>query len=174
MAQLKLRAAELGDAGRLAEIRREIVLDPDLTFTTHLPLAGEIEAEIALAKETSTPYLVLEDNGVVVGYATWKQFRPGPGYAHTVEHSLHLAPVARGQGGGRILIEALVDYARSCGVRTLIAGISGVNPGGIAFHGKMGFVEVARLRSVGYKAGRWLDLILMQRDLAPDNPANRD
>ena len=84
-------------------------------------------------------------------------------YARVKEHTIVRTRDAHGQGAGRALIEALCDHARQAGVHSMIAGVSGENTPGIAFHKAVGFTEVARLPEVGFKFGRWLDLVLMQR-----------
>jgi phosphinothricin acetyltransferase len=82
-----------------------------------------------------------------------------------MEHSVVLAPEARGAGLGRALMHALEEHARAAGVHCLIAGVSAENPSGLRFHGAIGFEEVARLPEVGFKNGRFLDLVLMQKML---------
>jgi L-amino acid N-acyltransferase len=82
-----------------------------------------------------------------------------------MEHTVLLAPDARGRGLGRALMRAVEDHARGAGVHSLFGGVSGANPEGRAFHLALGFAEVAVLREVGWKWGRWLDLHLMQKIL---------
>ena len=74
-----------------------------------------------------------------------------------------MAANARGRGVGRMLMQALEDHARASGMHSMIAGVSGENPGGVAFHDRLGYAQVAVLPQVGWKFGRWLDLILMQK-----------
>ena len=80
-----------------------------------------------------------------------------------MEHTVILSPDACGQGFGCALLHALEDYARNAGVHSLVAGISGENPAAVAFHKKMSFTRVALIPEVGWKFGRWMDLILMQK-----------
>lgn len=88
-----------------------------------------------------------------------------PGYRFTVEHTIHVAERAWGQGVGRALMMALVDHARAAGKRTMVAGIDGTNTGSVRFHARLGFREVGRLDGIGDKWGRRLDLVLMQHHL---------
>ena len=99
---------------------------------------------------------------MVLGFATWGQFRGGVGYRYTIENTVLLSPDARGKGLGRSLMSALIDRARAAGHHSMWAGISGENPDGVAFHAAMGFEEIAVLPEVGQKFGRWMDLTLMQ------------
>jgi phosphinothricin acetyltransferase len=105
------------------------------------------------------------DTGGVSGFVTYVQFRGGPGYAYTVEHSVHVAEGARGRGLGRALVAAAEARARGAGVHSMIAGVAGENADGAAFHAAIGYAEIARLPEVGWKFGRWHDLILMQKML---------
>src|SRR4029079_15022920 len=88
-----------------------------------------------------------------------------PGYAPTVEHSIHVREDCWGRGIGRSLIDALVAHARAEGKHVMVAGIDSENVGSIRFHERCGFVEVARMPGIGFKFGRWLTLVLLQRRL---------
>lgn len=111
------------------------------------------------------PVLVAEQQGVVVGYACFSDFRSYPGYRFTVEHSVHLAENYRGQGIGTKLVAALLPLASALGKHVMVAAIDAANLGSIRFHQRLGFKEVGRLPGVGYKFGRWLDLVFMQSTL---------
>lgn len=157
-----LRRARAADATAICAISNPIIRDTLITFTTEQKTPEGVAAEIAAR---GPAYLVGEIEGQVLGFASYGAFRAGPGYARSAEHSVQLAPQARGRGMGRALMARLADVAAENGVHVLVAGISGANPDGIAFHAALGFAKVGRLPEVGYKAGRWLDLVLMQKIL---------
>ena len=122
MAGVIIRPAKAGYVPALVQLRRAIVSDPVITFTTVAPGAADIGAEIDRAQAKGTPFLVADRNGLVVGFATWGPFRAGPGYRFTVEHSMHVIAAARGEGIGRALLETLIERATAAGIRTMIAG----------------------------------------------------
>lgn len=157
-----IRAAQSEDAGAIADLVNPVIRDTAITFTTAEKDPADLAAAIARAPGT---FQVAEVDGAVVGYATYFQFRGGPGYAHTMEHSITLAPAARGRGIGRPLMAALEGHARAAGAHSLFAGVSAENPAGVAFHTAIGFRQVAVLPQVGFKFGRWMDLVLLQKFL---------
>nr|WP_246849301.1 GNAT family N-acetyltransferase [Rubellimicrobium arenae] len=139
---------------------------PVIRDTTHIFHTTErSEDEIAALAQGADPFLVWEEGGQVLGFARCFPFRAGNGYAQTVEHTILLRPDARGRGIGRRLIDALADTAAAQGKHTMWGAISAENAAGIAFHAACGFREHGRLPEVGYKFGRWLDLVLMGRRL---------
>lgn len=111
------------------------------------------------------PLLVAEDADATLGFASYGSFRQRPAYARTVEHSVYVAAAARGRGVGRLLLETIVADARARGHHTMIGGVDAANEGSLAFHRAAGFVEAGRMREVGWKFERWLDLIFMQKML---------
>ena len=159
-----VRPAAAGDAGEVAAIANRLVRDTLVTFTTRARTVQEVADQIA---ERGPAFLVCEIGGAVAGYATHGAFRAGPGYARTCEHSLAVTEDARGRGAGRALMTRLMRVAADAGLHVMVAGISGANPGAVAFHAALGFAEVGRMPQVGRKNGRWLDLILMQKILDP-------
>lgn len=166
-----IRPAQPDDAAAICTISNALIRDSLVTFTTDLRSESDTRCQIDTAKGA---FLVAVEDGSVVGFASFGPFRGGPGYAHTKEHSIQLAPSARGRGIGRTLMTHLEEVAVSQGVHVLVAGISSANPAGIAFHTKLGFTETGRLPEVGRKSGQWLDLILMQKILRTANDfANR-
>jgi phosphinothricin acetyltransferase len=110
--------------------------------------------------------VAIDDDGAVLGYASFGQFRALAGYVATVEHSVFVAEGHQGRGVGQRLLDELVTRARHQGRRIMVAAIDADNHGSIRFHERNGFVEVGRLPGVGTKHGRPRDLVLLQRDLA--------
>ncbi len=162
-----LRPAAAADAGPIAALWNPVIRETAATFTTLEKTPEGLAAEIAARLADGKAFLLAEAQGTLLGFATYFQFRAGPGYAHTMEHTIILAPAARGRGVGRALMSGLEDHAQRAGVHALWAGVSAENPAGIAFHSAIGFTTIARLPEVGYKFGRWMDLVLMQKILAP-------
>lgn len=163
---MRIRPAQARDAGAVAAIWNPLIRDSATTFTTTLKTPEGLAAEFEACRVEGRAFLLAEGAaGEVLGFATYGQFRKGPGYAHTMEHSIILSDAARGRGIGRALMAALCDHAREAGVHSLIAGVSAENPAGAAFHEAVGFVQVARLPQVGRKFGRWMDLVVLQKFL---------
>lgn len=163
---MKIRPATEADCPAIAAIWNPTIRDTLITFTDVEQTPAHLAAMLAAKKAAGVPFLVAEDaDGAILGFATYGAFRKGPGYAATMEHSIMLASAAQGRGTGRALMQALEQAAQAAGVHSLIAGISGVNTGAIAFHRALGFAMVGHLPEVGFKAGQWLDLVLMQKIL---------
>ncbi len=159
---MSIRAACAQDATAVAMIWNFEIRDGVSTFNSVEKMPTEVQTLIADRKST---FLVAEHEGQVVGFATYSQFRGGVGYARTMEHTIYLSEAVRGLGLGRQLMQRLQDHARSQQVHCLIAGIGAENHDGIAFHAALGFVETGRLPKVGRKFSRWMDLVLMQKNL---------
>jgi phosphinothricin acetyltransferase len=115
--------------------------------------------------EAGFPILVAVAAGEVLGYASYGPFRPFDGYRQTVEHSVYVAEGARRRGVATALVEALEAEARRVGMHVMIGGIAADNAASLRLHEKLSFVETGRLPQVGWKFGRWLDLVFMQKAL---------
>lgn len=157
-----IRPATPADCAAIAAIWNPVIRDTAITFTTLEKTGAGLAATLAEKAAAGLPFLVAAEEEVL-GFATYGAFRSGPGYARTMEHTVVLGPAARGRGIGRALMAALEDHARARGVHSLIAGVSAENPAGRAFHAALGYAEIAVLPEVGFKFGRWMDLVLMQK-----------
>ncbi|SDE66175.1 GNAT family N-acetyltransferase [Auraticoccus monumenti] len=121
------------------------------------------------------PVLVVEVQGVVVGWSTFGPFRPKAGFQHTVEHSVYVADGHQGHGLGRALLQPLIEECRRRGVHAMVGGLDADNAGSLAFHRRLGFVEAGRLPQVGRKFDRWLNLVfaVLLLDEEDEAPAGR-
>jgi phosphinothricin acetyltransferase len=142
------------------EIRETLI-----TFNSAEKSYADMQSLLRQKRAENQPFLVAEQNDEIIGFATYGQFRGGIGYRHTAEHTVVLAPNARGKGTGRQLMSAIEEHAKMQGFHSMWAGVSGGNPDAVTFHKRVGYVEGALLPEVGFKFGRWLDLILMQKHL---------
>ena len=154
-----IRLARPEDAARIANIQNPVIRDTAITFNSQEKTAAEISEAI----HDLPCFMVAEEGAVVKGFASYLPFRRGIGYARTMEHTIVLAPEARGKGTGRALMGAVEDHARAAGVGSMWAGVSGENPTGVVFHARLGYEEIATLPGVGFKFGRWMDLVLMRK-----------
>ena len=156
---MTIRAAETADAQQIAGIWNDAIRETTVTFN---PIEKTSEEVAALIAKDS---FVWEENGQVLGFARYFAFRGGEGYRFTSEHTVMVHPDQQGRGGGRELMQTVLSHAKAAGKRSMIAGCSAENPDAVRFHAKLGFREVATLREVGFKFGRWIDLVLMQQTL---------
>lgn len=153
----------------ITAIYADEVLHGTATFELDPPDAAEMASRVAAVRALDLPWLTAEVDEIVVGYAYLAPFRLRPAYRYCVELSVYLAPEARGQGIGRLLMEALIARARAMGLRHLIGVIGdSANAGSIALHKATGFREAGVWRETGWKFERWIDVVLMQLDLTPD------
>lgn len=159
---MMLRPATTSDIPAILAIWNPLIRDTTVTFTTIEKTPDTLSADIAAR---GPAFVVAETGGGLAGFASYGTFRGGPGYAHTAEHTVILGPGARGRGIGRALMARLEEIARAQGIHVLIGGVSGANPGAIAFHEAIGFDRVGHLPQVGRKFGKWLDLVLLQKTL---------
>lgn len=160
-----IRAANSEDAAAVAGLWNHFIRETLVTFNSEERTSGDVARMIAEKAETGRCVLVAEARGALAGFATYGQFRDGVGYARTMEHTILLDETARGRGIGRALLTAIEGHARAGGAHSILAVISSGNPDGRAFHLALGYEEVATLREVGLKWGRWLDAHLMQKML---------
>jgi phosphinothricin acetyltransferase len=108
------------------------------------------------------PVLVAREEGAVVAFASYGDFRPWPGYHSTVEHTVHVAAAQRRRGIGRRLVEEILSRARDAGKHVVIAGIDADNEASLRMHEQLGFERVGHMPEVARKFDRWVDLVLME------------
>lgn len=154
-----IRPARPADAAAITAIWNHAIRETTITFNP----VEKTESEVA--DLTANACLVWTEQDQLLGFARYFPFRGGAGYRYTVEHTIMLADDAQGRGGGRALMSALCADARDAGMHSMFAGCSAENPGAVRFHAAIGFVTVATLPEVGFKFGRWIDLVLMQKRL---------
>jgi L-amino acid N-acyltransferase YncA len=160
-----IRPATLDDAAAVAAIYAHHVAHGVGSYDTEARSEAETAALIVNQAARSWPIFVAETAGSVAGYAYASQFKPRAGYAWTCEDSIYIGPQHQGRGVGRALLTQLVAEAEACGFRTMVAVVGGAQRASVALHAACGFVEAGRLNGMGWKHGRWLDTIYMQRAL---------
>lgn len=159
-----IRASRDEDVPAIAAIYAHHVLHGTGTFETEPPSAADMAGRRADVLGKRLPWLVAENAGLVVGYAYCQWFKPRPAYRYSAEDSVYLAPAAMRRGVGRALLAQLETEAIAAGVRRLIAVIGdSANHGSIGLHAALGFRPVGTLTSCGWKFGRWLDVVLMDK-----------
>lgn len=163
---MKIRPVEARDLPAILEFWNPIIRDTTIIFSSEERTLDSLWAMITARRAAGREMLVAEaEDGAVLGIATYDQFRGGLGYVHAMEHTVLLAPEARGRGIGRALMSAIEDHARAKGAHTMVAAVDATNTGGIGFHEVIGYERVGFLPQSGRKFGRWLDLVLLQKIL---------
>ena len=168
-AAVRIRPATAADAAALAAIYADEVLHGTATAEEVPPTAAEFAARMAAVADVGLPWLAAERGGSVIGYGYARPYHARAAYRATVEDGIYLAEAARGQGIGRALLGKLIEACAAAGKRQMIASIT--MQGGeasIALHARLGFREVGRMAAIICKFGRLLDVVYMQRALAPD------
>jgi phosphinothricin acetyltransferase len=163
-----IRPATSDDLPAITRIYAHAVRNGTASFELEPPDETEMARRMAVLLDGGFPYLVFETAGAVQGYAYAGAYRPRRAYRFSVEDSIYIDPAAQGRGIGRALLDRLVAEAEARGFRQMIAviGDSAQAPS-IALHRAAGFQHIGTLEAVGFKFGRWLDTVLMQRALGP-------
>ena len=171
---VSIRPATAADIPAIARIYAHAVRHGTASFELDPPDEAEMARRQQALWDGGFPYLVAESDGAVTGYAYAAPFRPRPAYRHTVEDSVYVAPEAFRRGIGRGLLDALIAEATERGFRQMIAviGDSTLQGSSIALHAAAGFRMIGTIDAVGYKFGRWLDSVYMQRALGSGGATN--
>jgi len=161
-----IRPSRDEDIAAITTIYNHHVLHGTGTFEIDPPSATDMASRRADVLGKGLPCLVVEEEGQVLGFAYANWFKPRPAYRFSAENSIYLAPGVAGRGLGRLLLDALCVQAEAAGVRKLIAVIGdSANAGSIGVHRSAGFTHVGLIKSCGWKFGRWLDIVLMEKPL---------
>ena len=169
---LLLRPSTAADLPAITAIYSWNVLNGTGTFELDAPDLAEMTRRRDNMLNNDLPWLVAERNGEVLGYAYANHFRPRRAYRFCLEDSIYLAPQAVGQGVGRMLLAELIAQCEARGARQILAVIGdSANTASIAVHRALGFEHAGQLKAAGWKFERWLDVVLMQRNLGVGHSA---
>lgn len=162
-----LRDATRDDVPAITAIYADAVLNGTASFELDAPGEAEMAARMAALVDKGYPYIAATDGaGALLGYAYAGSYRARPAYRWTVEDSVYIAPDAMGRGVGRYLLTEIIVRCEALGFRQMVAVIGGADhAASIRLHERLGFAHAGRLPATGFKHGRWLDSVLMQRPL---------
>jgi len=175
---MQIRDAILADFDQITAIYNEIVLTSTAIYNDEPATPDERIAWWKSRCASGFPVMVatrkhVEEDGQtkqaesILGFASYGQFRSWPGYRYTVEGTVHVRSSSRGRGVGKALLDELVRRARGMGMHIMIAGVDAGNAASLKFLEGFGFEQVALLPEVGFKFGRFLDLVFLQFRLTP-------
>jgi phosphinothricin acetyltransferase len=168
MSSVSIRAATLADIAAITRIYAQSVRTGTASFELEPPDEAEMARRMQALLDGGYPYIVAEIGGAIAGYAYAGSYRPRPAYRFSVEDSIYVDPKAQRRGAGRLLLAHLIEECERRGFRQMVAviGDSAQMPS-IELHRALGFRMVGTVENVGYKFGRWLDSVNMQRALGP-------
>ena len=169
-----LRDATEADAPAVQSVYAHHVLHGLGTFEEEPPSPDEMAARMRAVLARGLPWLVAEDDGRLLGYAYAGPYRDRSGYRFTAEDSVYVSPDAQRRGAGRALLSGVLERCTGLGLRHMIAAIgdSG-NAASIELHRACGFEVCGTLHAVGFKHGRWVDVVFMERTLGHEKPRRR-
>ena len=166
MPDFTIRPVSLQDVPEIVALWNPWILETAITFNPVAKTPEDITALIDSRAAAGHGFFVARaPDGQLLGFAGYSQFRGGEGYARSMEHTVILSPAARGLGLGRALMREIEDHARAAGHHLMIAGVTGENPKGRAFHEAIGYQLWGTIPGAGYKFGRHMDLWLLGKVL---------
>jgi phosphinothricin acetyltransferase len=175
MTSLNVRPVRETDIPAITAIYAHAVLHGTASFEIEPPDTAEMARRLRAVVEVGYPYLVAEKEDRVLGYAYASAYRGRPAYRNSIENSVYVAPEAHRLGVGRALLKELIVTTTRLGFRQMIAVIGdSANAASIGLHRALGFTFCGTIHSVGYKHGRWLDSVIMQRALGPGDTTPPD
>lgn len=162
-----IEAARSEDLSEILAIYNEVIRNSTAVYTEveYDEERGRAWFEAKLA--SGYPFIVARDSAGVAGFGALGDFRAWPCYRHTVEHSVHVRADCRGRGHGRALVLDLMARAAGLNKHVMVGGVDADNGASIGLHRSLGFQDVGRFKEVGFKFGRWLDLLFLQCMLLP-------
>jgi L-amino acid N-acyltransferase YncA len=170
MSEPRIRPSVAGDIAAITRIYGDAVREGTATFEIEPPDEAEMARRHGALLADGFPYLVVEHASAVAGYAYAGHYHVRPAYHWTLENAIYVAPRFQRLGLGRLLMRRLLAEAETRGYRQMLALIGDqTNIASIALHASFGFRRIGTLQSVGFKHGRWLDVVLMQRPLGDAN-----
>ena len=170
-----VRNATIGDLKAVQAIYAHHVRHGLASFEETPPDLREIEKRFRATIDIGLPYLVAELDGAPRGYAYAGRYRTRPAYRYTLENTVYVEPGYEGRGLGNALLAALIARCEGLGYRRMVAVIGdSANQASIRLHQRLGFEECGVIPSVGFKFGRWVDSVLMERPLGPGDTSLPD
>ena len=173
-----IRPSSDADLPAITAIYAHHVLHGTGSFETEPPSVADMTTRRADVLSKGLPYLVVEQDGKIAGFAYGNWFKPRPAYRYSVEDSIYMAPELQGKGLGRALLAELMARFEAVGIRKVMAIVGdSANTGSVGIHLALGFTQVGIVDSCGWKFGAWRDIVIMQKTLGlgdtqpPDEPA---
>ena len=162
-----IRPVAAADLAAVADIYAHYVLHSTVSFEEVPPDVEVMAQRHAAVTGRGLPYLCAQIDGAVVGYAYAGPYGTRAAYRYTVEDSVYIAPEFQGRGVGKALLSAVIAHCEAMGLRQMLAviGNGGENQASVALHASLGFEHAGTGKSVGWKKGRWIDIVWMQRAL---------
>ncbi|MDP9009427.1 MAG: N-acetyltransferase family protein [Pseudomonadota bacterium] len=157
------------DLPEILAIYNEVIRNSTAVYTEVELTKGGGEAWFDAKLASGFPLMVARDASSITGFGSFGEFRAWPCYRHSVEHSVHIRTDCRGRGLGRMLVTELMGRAAAMQKHVMIAGIDADNAASIKLHQNLGFIQVGHFHEVGFKFGRWLDLVFLQCRLPATN-----
>lgn len=164
---MQIRDAVQGDFGQITVIYNEVLSHSTAIYNDRPATVEERISWWRSRLAQGFPVLVAAEDGRVLGFATFADFRAWPGYRFTVEGTVHIHADARGHGVGTELLKTILERARAMGKHVMIAGVDSENVASLRYLERFGFERAGHLREVGYKFDRYLDLVFLQYWITP-------
>jgi phosphinothricin acetyltransferase len=167
---MQIRDATEADFAAITAIYNEVLTHSTAIYNDHPATVDDRLAWWRARLYQHYPVIVAIDDSTILGFASFGDFRPWPGYRFTVEGTVHIRSDFRGQGVGTELLKAIIERARAVGKHVMIAGVDSENTASLRFLERFGFERAGHLREVGYKFDRYLSLVFLQYWLSPPTP----